>query len=185
MAKSKDSNEQLVFQKELDELLKIQKKAKAEFLASMEIPNAVPLEVGYRVPIKESKATSVQEEPAKIHNTPKTYEDFFGPKFHERYSYDFLKLKDIDGKPISREGTGQASEQAETSMGKVKFVLGGEEKTVKVSQPIRMKSILKKKQSPSMAFQTQIDTASLEKEEHHNKPDLSPKSSKVTYDELD
>ena len=64
MAKSKDSNEQLVFQKELDELLKIQKKAKAEFLASMEIPNAVPLEVGYRVPIKESKATSVQDEPA-------------------------------------------------------------------------------------------------------------------------
>lgn len=185
MAKSNDQKEQLVFQKEIEELVKIQKKCKAEFLASMEISNAVPLEMGYRVPIKENKKDVVQEVQSNVPDRPKAYEDFFGLKFHERYTYDFLKLKDIDGKPISRKGTGQASEQAETSIGKVKFILEESPNIEKQNPKIRMKSILKKKPHLSTTTQPPSDLSRFDNESMIPSQELQIESSKMTYDELD
>jgi len=185
LAKSTDKNEQLVFQKEIDEIFKIQKKYKEEFLASMEIPTTVPLEDGFRVPIKEDSKVIVQDEQPKISDRPKAYEDFFRPKFHEKYTFDFLNLKDIDGRPISREGTGQSSEQAETSMGKVKFLLERPTEEAKKSPPARMRSILKKKNQPSSSTRPVIEPLGSDNETRTPNPELPNQSSKMAYDELD
>lgn len=98
--KNEDEKKPFVFQ--LEEIRKIRDQLKNELLKNMTKVSFGDKDKKIELEITEN-GQKIKED-VKIINeiqTEKTYEDLFHPIFHEKYCYDFLKLKNVDGKVLS------------------------------------------------------------------------------------
>ena len=151
-AQSQTHEDQSLFDKEIEELKKVQKKLKEDFLASMEIKESIPIFNGHRIIVKENKNGMKEPENCSKNFSSKLFEDFFKPKFHEKYSYDFLKLKDIDSKPILHQQNDKLIIEDDNFDGqnrKVKFNLNSDIDYSSEQRKFTGRGILKNKESLS------------------------------------
>lgn len=147
LSKCVEHKDKGVFEAQISELIKIKNTLKNEMINAMKQVKFIGNEEKFELKVVENTKNIIENSNLFIEKE-KEFEDYFKPVFHASYSYDFLKLKNIDGKLLKHDEQliSQNEPEANLKNRKVRF----SENEIISNIVFAKRSILKlKKASPS------------------------------------
>ena len=147
LSKCVEPKDKGVFEAQISELIKIKKTLKNEMINAMKQVKFIGNEEKFELKVVEN-TKSIPENSSLFIEKEKEFEDYFKPVFHARYSYDFLKLKNIDGKLLKHNEELISQNELEPNLKNRKVVFSKNEIISNIV--FEKRSILKlKKESPT------------------------------------